>query len=59
MLTHACRIYKAIASQAAKSGYRPDLRQTAVARASSILRSQKPVKPEPEKKPRGKAAQKA
>ena len=53
------RAYKAIASQAAKHGYRADLRQAAVARASAILRSQRPVKPEPPKKLRGAAARRA
>jgi large subunit ribosomal protein L28e len=54
-----CRTYKSIASSTAKSGYRPDLRQAAVARASAIRKSQKPVKPDPEPKLRGKKAQKA
>ncbi|KAK1769298.1 putative ribosomal protein l28e protein [Phialemonium atrogriseum] len=55
----ARKTYKAVANQAAKSHYRPDLRETAVARASAILRSQRPVKPEPERKLRGNAAKKA
>ncbi|EGS17685.1 putative 60S ribosomal protein [Thermochaetoides thermophila DSM 1495] len=55
----ARKAYKAIASQAAKHGYRADLRQAAVARASAILRSQRPVKPEPPKKLRGAAARRA
>jgi large subunit ribosomal protein L28e len=53
------RTYKSIANQTAKSGYRPDLRAAAVARASALRRAQLPVKPTPESKPRGKAAQKA
>jgi large subunit ribosomal protein L28e len=51
-----CRVYKAVANKVAKSGYRPDLRQAAVARASAILKSQRPVKESPEKKLRGKKA---
>ena len=53
------RTYKNIARQVAKSGYRADLRQAAVARASAIRRSQKAPKPEAEKKLRGNAAKKA
>ena len=53
------RTYKAVANQAAKSGYRGDLRQAAVARASAIRRSQRTPKPEPEKKLRGNAAKRA
>ncbi|KAK3944305.1 putative ribosomal protein l28e protein [Diplogelasinospora grovesii] len=53
------KTYKNIASQTAKTGYRPDLRQAAIARASAIRRSQRPVKPEPERKLRGTAAKKA
>jgi large subunit ribosomal protein L28e len=53
------RTYKSIANQTAKSGYRPDLRAAAIARASALRRSQRPVKPTPERKPRGKAAKKA
>jgi len=54
-----CRTFKSIANQTAKSGYRPDLRAAAVARASAIRRSQRPVKPSPEPKLRGNAAKKA
>ncbi|KAK4250527.1 lactate/malate dehydrogenase [Corynascus novoguineensis] len=53
------KTYRAVANQAAKNGYRPDLRAAAVARASAIRRSQRPVKPEPEPKLRGNAAKKA
>lgn len=59
MLTLRCRGYRAVANQAAKNGYRPDLREFAVQRVSAIRRSQLPVKPEPEKKLRGNAAKKA
>ncbi|KAL1872784.1 hypothetical protein VTK73DRAFT_1334 [Phialemonium thermophilum] len=52
-------LYKAVVNQVAKSGYRPDLRREAVARASAIRHSQRPVKPAPEKKLRGNAAKKA
>ncbi|RYP90992.1 hypothetical protein DL770_002908 [Monosporascus sp. CRB-9-2] len=51
--------YKAVANQVAKRGYRPDLREAAVARVSAIRQSQRPTKPEPEKKPRGAKAKKA
>ncbi|EOO02866.1 putative ribosomal protein l28e protein [Phaeoacremonium minimum UCRPA7] len=53
------KIYKSVANQTAKSGYRGDLREAAVARASAIRRSQRPVKPEPETKLRGSKAKKA
>ncbi|KAI1467207.1 ribosomal protein L28e [Daldinia caldariorum] len=53
------KIYKAVASRTAKSGYRPDLREAAVARVSAIRRSQREPKPTPEKKPRGAKAKKA
>lgn len=47
------RTYKAIADHVGKNGYRGDLNQTAVARASAIFESQKPKPDAPEKKPRG------
>ena len=53
------RTYKAVANQAAKAGYRGDLRQAAVARASAIRRSQRTPKPDAEKKLRGNAAKRA
>jgi large subunit ribosomal protein L28e len=53
------RTYKNVASQVAKSGYRPDLRQVAVSRASAIRASQRPPKPDQEKKLRGNAAKRA
>lgn len=53
------RTYKAVANQAAKAGYRGDLRQAAVARVSAIRRSQKTPKPDAEKKLRGNAAKRA
>ncbi|KAI5928629.1 60S ribosomal protein L28 [Camillea tinctor] len=53
------KIYKAVANQTAKNGYRPDLREAAVSRVSAIRRSQKEPKPTPEKKPRGAQAKKA
>ncbi|KAL2133673.1 hypothetical protein VTI74DRAFT_1901 [Chaetomium olivicolor] len=55
----ARKTYKAVANQVAKSGYRPDLRQAAIARASAIRRSQRALKPEPAPKLRGAAAKKA
>ena len=51
--------YKAVAGQVAKSGYRPDLREAAVARVSAIRQSQREPKPAPEHKLRGKKAKKA
>ncbi|KAH6841083.1 ribosomal L28e protein family-domain-containing protein [Chaetomium sp. MPI-CAGE-AT-0009] len=53
------KTYRAVANQAAKNGYRADLRAAAVARASGLRRAQRPVKPEPEQKLRGNAAKKA
>ncbi|RDA92586.1 hypothetical protein CP533_0943 [Ophiocordyceps camponoti-saundersi (nom. inval.)] len=50
---------KAVANQTAKQGYRADLRAAAVQRVSAIRRSQRPVKPEPERKLRGNKAKKA
>ncbi|AEO69531.1 01c61569-e6ee-47ca-b584-63b517fda940 [Thermothielavioides terrestris] len=55
----ARKTYKAVANQVAKNGYRPDLRQVAVARASAIRRGQRPAKPEPAPKLRGAAARRA
>ncbi|KAJ4292190.1 hypothetical protein N0V88_005819 [Collariella sp. IMI 366227] len=52
------KTYKAIASQVAKSGYRPDLREFAVSRASAIRSSQRVQKPSPAPKARGAAAKK-
>ncbi|KAM0513523.1 hypothetical protein ACHAPE_007785 [Trichoderma viride] len=53
------KTYKAVATQVAKSGYRADLREAAVERASAIRKSQLPVKADHEPKLRGKKAQKA
>ena len=52
------RVYKAVADSVGKNGYRGDLNQTAVARASAILESQRPKKDVPERKPRGSKAKK-
>jgi large subunit ribosomal protein L28e len=57
--TYLYRIHVGIANNVAKNGYRGDLRQAAVARASAIRKSQKPVKESPEKKLRGSKAKKA
>ena len=46
-------------NQTTKQGYRPDLRQEAVARASAIRLSQRAKKDLPEKKARGKKAKNA
>lgn len=53
------RTYKSVAGVVAKNSYRPDLRAHAVARASAIIKSQRPVKDSPEKKLRGSKAKKA
>ncbi|KAI1777863.1 60S ribosomal protein L28 [Hypoxylon cercidicola] len=53
------KIYKTVASQTAKNGYRADLREAAVSRVSNIRKSQKEPKPTPESKPRGAKAKKA
>ncbi|KAI5868036.1 60S ribosomal protein L28 [Durotheca rogersii] len=53
------KIYKSVANKTAKSGYRPDLREAAVARVSAVRRSQKDPKPTPEPKLRGAKAKKA
>ena len=59
MLIHACRIYKGIVNHTAKQGYRADLRQEAVSRASAIRQSNKPKKQDHEVKLRGAKARKA
>ncbi|KAG0648250.1 60S ribosomal [Hyphodiscus hymeniophilus] len=51
--------YKSIVNITAKSGYRSDLRSSAVARASAIRQSQRPKKDLPERKTRGTKAKKA
>lgn len=56
VLSQTHRIYKGIASHTAKQGYRADLREAAVARASAIRLSQRPKKDLPDKKPRGQKA---
>ncbi|KAI1180220.1 ribosomal L28e protein family-domain-containing protein [Nemania sp. FL0916] len=53
------KTYVAVANQAAKNGYRADLREAAVARASAIRHSYKDTKPTPETKLRGSKAKKA
>ncbi|KAH8682985.1 ribosomal protein L28e [Tricladium varicosporioides] len=53
------KTYKTIASNTTKSGYRSDLRAEAIARASAIRKSQRPVKASPETKVRGAKAKKA
>lgn len=55
----AYRVYKGIVNYTAKQGYRADLRQEAVARASAIRQSSQPKKDVPEKKVRGSKAKKA
>ncbi|KAI1117122.1 ribosomal L28e family protein [Nemania sp. NC0429] len=53
------KTYVAVANQAAKHGYRADLREAAVARASALRHSYKDTKPTPEPKLRGNKAKKA
>ena len=53
------RLYKGIVNYTAKQGYRADLRQEAVARASAIRQLHRPKKDVPEKKLRGSKARKA
>ncbi|KAI0537360.1 ribosomal L28e protein family-domain-containing protein [Xylaria digitata] len=55
----ARKTYVAVANQAAKSNYRADLREAAVARASAIRHSYKKPKASPEPKLRGSKAKKA
>jgi large subunit ribosomal protein L28e len=54
-----CRTYSAIVNSTTKRNYRPDLRREAVARASAIRKSQKPVKADKPTKTRGAKAQAA
>ncbi|KAF2715342.1 ribosomal protein L28e [Pleomassaria siparia CBS 279.74] len=53
------KTYSAIVNSTAKHGYRPDLRKDAVARASAIRKSQKPVKEDKPAKLRGAKARAA
>ncbi|KKA20225.1 60S ribosomal protein L28 [Rasamsonia emersonii CBS 393.64] len=53
------KIYKSVANKTAKTGYRADLREAAVARASAIRQSQRPKKNAPEPKLRGAKARQA
>ncbi|EPS41221.1 hypothetical protein H072_4914 [Dactylellina haptotyla CBS 200.50] len=52
--------YLHIANSTTKKGYRSDLREDAIARASALIKSyRKPVKPTKESKPRGSKAKAA
>ncbi|MCJ1248329.1 hypothetical protein MMC30_005546 [Trapelia coarctata] len=53
------KVYKNIVNSTAKQGYRADLRQESVARASAIRQASRPAKDTPEKKARGAKARKA
>ncbi|KAJ9242780.1 hypothetical protein DTO271D3_3736 [Paecilomyces variotii] len=53
------KIYKGVANNTAKNGYRADLREEAVARVSAIRRSQRPKKDTPPAKVRGAKARAA
>ncbi|KAI9718993.1 MAG: hypothetical protein M1828_006369 [Chrysothrix sp. TS-e1954] len=57
--TSSRKIYRSVAGSTAKRGYRADLRQEAIARASAIKDSQRKKKDAPEKKVRGAKARKA
>ena len=59
MFTDNRRTYSAIVNSTTKRNYRPDLRKDAVARASAIRKSQKPVKADKPSKPRGVKAKAA
>ncbi|OCL10031.1 ribosomal protein L28e [Glonium stellatum] len=56
--TSTRKTYRSIANSTAKRSYRPDLRADAVARASAIRKSQKPVKADRPTKARGAKAKK-
>jgi large subunit ribosomal protein L28e len=53
------RSYRTVVNSTAKRGYRPDLRQVAVARVSAIHNSQRQKKDDPVPKPRGAKAKAA
>ncbi|MCJ1353070.1 MAG: hypothetical protein MMC33_003054 [Icmadophila ericetorum] len=53
------KVYKTVVNSTTKQGYRPDLRQAAVARASALRQASLPKKDVPEKKLRGPKAKKA
>jgi large subunit ribosomal protein L28e len=57
LFTNNRRTYSAIVNSTTKRNYRPDLRQDAVAKASAIRKSQKPVKESKPSKVRGAKAQ--
>ncbi|KAJ5701573.1 hypothetical protein N7488_009121 [Penicillium malachiteum] len=57
--TSTRKIYKGVATLAAKNGYRADIREEAVARVSAIRQSQQAKKETPAKKARGVKAQAA
>jgi len=50
------RTYHSVIKATANRNYRPDLRADAIARASAIKKSQRPVKETPAPKPRGAKA---
>jgi large subunit ribosomal protein L28e len=57
--TPSRKLYKSVVGSTAKKGYRSDLRQDAVARASAIKLSQRNKKETPQAKLRGSKAKKA
>jgi large subunit ribosomal protein L28e len=57
--TPSRKLYRSVVGSTAKKGYRPDLRQDAVARASAVKLSQREKKETPAPKLRGAKARKA
>ncbi|KAF2231917.1 ribosomal protein L28e [Viridothelium virens] len=54
--THNRQIYRQLIKETTKQGYRVDLRQEMIARASALRQAQRTKKPTPERKPRGRKA---
>ena len=57
--TPSRKLYKSVVNSTAKKGYRPDLREEAVARASAVKLSHREKKDMPSPKLRGAKARKA
>ncbi|KAL1304398.1 hypothetical protein AAFC00_003398 [Neodothiora populina] len=57
--TPSRKLYRSIVTSTYNKGYRPDLREEAVQRATAVVLSQREKKAAPASKPRGKKAQKA
>ncbi|KAI9689574.1 MAG: hypothetical protein M1822_010226 [Bathelium mastoideum] len=54
--THNRQIYRQLIKETTRQGYRVDLRQEMIARASALRQAQRTKKPTPERKPRGRKA---